>query len=322
VARIDTLAAMAKRDRPGDVSRYWPRLREEAHELYREVGTLRGRVRQLERELVAAQDTADRLRAANERLTASVERTRARLRAIERSKGWRLIMKVRGTVRRRKPASSAGEVPDGTEENAPVAVPTPAPEPTFAQRRAAEAARRAEVAAELAAWIDDANRARGSIVVVLAGDRSAGTTASFIDAAKEAGDPVLLLDAEPRDRVGGIPTDINPTLVPDLLSMAVPGKERLLVVTVPGHAGVRWVVPAQQRGWWTAVVLDGSISPAAVYLASHSDVATVPDDAAARALEAATGVRPVIHAAPSARELLRGARAGWDALPRAVLGSD
>ena len=213
-------------------------------------------------------------------------------------------------------------MPEGTEENAPVAVPTPGPEPTFAQRRAAEAARRAEVAAELAAWIDDAKRARGSIVVVLAGDRSAGTTGSFIDAAKEAGDPVLLLDAESRDGVGGIPTDINPTLVPDLLSMDVSGKERLLVVTVPGHAGIRWVVPAQQRGWWTAVVLDGSISPAAVYLASHSDVATVPDDTAARALEAATGVRPVIHAAPSARDLLRGARAGWDALPRAVLGSD
>ncbi|TMK54310.1 MAG: hypothetical protein E6G59_03240, partial [Actinobacteria bacterium] len=236
---------MAKRDRPGDVSRYWPRLREEAHELYREVGTLRGRVRQLERELAAAQNIADRLRAANERLTASVEQTRARLRAMERSKGWRLIMKVRRTVRRRKPASSAGEVPEGTEENAPVAVPTPGPEPTFAQRRAAEAARRAEVAAELAAWIDDAKRARGSIVVVLAGDRSAGTTGSFIDAAKEAGDPVLLLDAESRDGVGGIPTDINPTLVPDLLSMDVSGKERLLVVTVPGHAGIRWVVPAQ-----------------------------------------------------------------------------
>jgi len=110
--------------------------------------------------------------------------------------------------------------------------------------------------------------------------------------------------------------------VPDLLAIDVAGKERLFVVTTPGHAGIRWVVPAQQRGWWTAVVLDGSISPAAVYLASHADVAAVPDDHAARALEAAAGVRPVVNGAPSARALLQGARAGWDALPRAVLGAD
>src|SRR5256885_7098455 len=38
-----------------------PRLREEAHELYREVGTLRGRVRQLERELVRSEEHTSEL---------------------------------------------------------------------------------------------------------------------------------------------------------------------------------------------------------------------------------------------------------------------
>jgi len=315
---------MPKRDRGPDVSPFWPRLREEAHDLYREVGTLRGQVRQLEKELAREKNAADRLRERDATLRAQVEEARARLRRIERSKGWRLIMAVRGVVRRRKgPAAGPdAETPEAPpEELAPQAAPS-GPEPTFAQRRAAEAARRGQVAAVLKEWISTARAARGSSILVVAGDPSDGETKRFIEAARVANEPVLVLEADPRDGVGGLPAGIVPSLVPDLLAMDAGEKSKLFLCTTPGHAAIRWVVPAQQQGWWTAVVHQGPISPAASYLASHADVAVVPDDDAGRALEAASGVRPIVKPAPSARDLLDAARPGWESLPRAVLGSD
>jgi len=315
---------MPKRDRGSDVSRFWPRLREEAHDLYREVGTLRGQVRQLEKQLAGEKAAADRLRVREAQLTAQLEETRARLRRIERSKGWRLIMAVRGAIRRRK--REAAQADDGASEASPDEQPEQpvrsGAEPTFAQRRAAEAARRGQVAAVLKEWIAQARAARGSTIVVIAGEPRGGETRRFVDAARGAHDPVLVLEAEPEDGVGGLPPGIVPTLVPDLLAMDAGDKDRLFVCATPDHAAIRWVVPAQQRGWWTAVVLTGPMTAAAVYLASHADVAVVPDDDAARALEAAAGVRPIVNALPSARALLEAARPGWESLPRAVLGSE
>jgi len=313
---------MPKRDRGPDVSRFWPRLRDEAHDLYREVGTLRGQVRQLEKELAREKNAADRLRERDATLNAQLEDARARLRRIERSKGWRLIMAVRGVVRRRKrPAGETdAETPEGRSEEQR---PAPSgPEPTFAQRRAAEAARRGQVAAVLKEWISQARAARGSTILVLAGDPSDAETKRFIEAARIAKEPVLVLEADQRDGVGGLPAGIVPTLVPDLLAIDAGEKTKLFLCTTPGHAAIRWVVPAQQQGWWTAVVGHRPISPAAIYLASHADVTVVPNDDAARALEAASGVRPIVNAAPSARDLLDAARPGWESLPRAVLGSD
>jgi hypothetical protein len=314
---------MPKRDRGPDVSRFWPRLREEAHDLYREVGTLRGQVRQLEKELTREKNAADRLRERDATLNAQLEDARARLRRIERSKGWRLIMAARGLVRRRKRAvpETEAETPEGRpEDQAPPA--RSGPEPTFAQRRAAEAARRGQVAAVLKEWISTARAARGSSILVVAGEPSDAETKRFIEAARVANEPVLVLEADPRDGVGGLPAGIVPTLVPDLLAMDAGEKSKLFLCATPGHAAIRWVVPAQEQGWWTAVVHHGPISPAAIYLASHADVAVVSDDDAARALEAASGVRPIANPAPSARDLLDAARPGWESLPRAVLGSD
>jgi len=285
---------------------------------------LRGQIRQLEKELAREKNAADRLRERDAALNATLEETRSRLQRMERSKGWRLIMAVRRLIRRRKMAVEEGEAaePAGSSEEPATPAASSGPEPTFAQRRAAEAARRAQVAAMLNGWIDGARAAKGSIVLVIAGEPAAHTTSRFIDAARSANDPVIVLEAEPADGVGGLPPGIAPSLVPDLLAMDAGDKARLLVCTMPDHAAIRWVVPAQQRGWWTAVVLDGPISPAAVYLASHADVAVVPDDDAARALEAASGVRPIVKPEPFARDLLDAARPGWESLPRAVLGSD
>src|SRR5207249_389244 len=212
---------MPKRDRGPDVSRFWPRLREEAHDLYREVGTLRGQVRQLERELAREKNAADRLRERDGVLNAQLEDARARLHRIERSKGWRMIMSVRGVVRRRKRdvVETDVETPEGRpEEQAPQAarsVPEPSgAEPTFAQRRAAEAARRGQVAAVLKEWITQARAARGPAVVVIAGDPSGGETKRLIDDARSNKDPVFVLEADPQDGAGGIPPGIVPTLVP------------------------------------------------------------------------------------------------------------
>jgi hypothetical protein len=312
---------VARRSNKTDVSRYWPRLREEAHELYREVGVLQGQIRQLERELAGSRSEADRLRGHNETLSATLEQTRARLRRIEGSKAWRLAIKMRGAVRGHTRGEVADEpLPADERTSAPV-VPS-GREPTFAQRRAAEAARRAEVAVGLSQWIDAARGARGSVVIVIAGDPTHDRTTSFIEAAQRANDPVLLLDAEPAEGRGGLPARIMPSLVPDLLAMDIGNKDRLFLSTTPGHGGIRWTVPAQQRGWWTAAVLDMPVSPAGIYLATHADVIVVPDDDAARAVEAAAGVRPLVNASPAPRDLLQAARTGWDALPRAVLGSD
>ena len=313
---------MPKKERGPDVSRFWPRLREEAHDLYREVGTLRGEVRRLEKELAREKNTADRLRERDAALNAKLDEARARLRRIEGSKGWRLIMSVRGAVRRRK-----RETPDDEPEAAAPSEETPpaersGPEPTFAQRRAAEAARRGQVAAVLKEWMKQARKARGSTVIVIAGDPSDDETRRFIDEATVAHDPVLVLETDPHNGIGGIPAGIVPTLVPDVLAMDVAEKAKVFLSTTPGHAAIRWVVPAQQRGWWTAVLSRGPISPASIYLASHADVAIVADGNAARALEEASGVRPVVNASPSARDLLDAARPGWESLPRAVLGSD
>jgi len=315
---------MPKRERGPDVSRFWPRLREEAHDLYREVGTLRGEVRRLEKELAREKNSADRLRERDAALSVTLDETRARLRKIEHSRGWRLIMSVRGVVRRRKREAPEDEQPQAT--GSPEETPPPAersgPEPTFAQRRAAEAARRGQVAAVLKEWMKQARKARGSTIIVIAGDPSDDETRRFIDEAMVAHDPLLVLESEPANGIGGIPAGIVPTLVPDLLAMDVGEKAKLFLSTTPGHAAIRWVVPAQQQGWWTVALSRGAISPASIYLASHADVAVVKDDNAARELEAASGVRPIVNAAPSARDLLDAARPGWESLPRAVLGSD
>ena len=49
-------------------------------------------MRQLEKELARERNAADRLRERDAKLNAQLEEARARLRRIERSKGWRLIM--------------------------------------------------------------------------------------------------------------------------------------------------------------------------------------------------------------------------------------
>jgi len=316
---IDTLAAMDEQERAREIARLWPRLREEAHELYREVGTLRGRIRQLEREVAGSQRSAENLRAANEKLSTSLNDVRVRLRAIERSKGWRLIIKVRRVLRRPRPAP----VPKETSAMTPRSPITTPPEPTFAQRRAAEAMHRSDVAAALDRWIESARAAPGDVVVVVTGDRLAAQTEAMIQEAFSAGDPVCLLERDPESGIGGIPPGITPSLVPDLLAMDAGGKERLLVCTTPGHAAIRWIVPAQQAGWSTVLVTsDHQPSAAFTYLASVVDAVVVPDGAAARAAEAATGVRATVRANASPRDALAIARAAPPALTRVVLGID
>src|SRR5260221_3768447 len=176
---IDTLAAMKEQERTREIARLWPRRREEAHELYREVGTLRGRVRQLERELAASQRLAETARETNAKLTASLDAARIRLRAIEGSKGWRVIMRLRRLIQLNQPAQAPTQVATATPARA-----TAGPEPTFAQRRAAEAMRRAEVAAALGSWVDSARSAERDGVVLLAWDRSGTRNATIIQASR------------------------------------------------------------------------------------------------------------------------------------------
>jgi hypothetical protein len=181
--------------------------------------------------------------------------------------------------------------------------------------------RRADVAGALASWVDSARAARGDLVLVLAGDRSEPQTEAMIQAGTSAGDPVCLLEGEPEPGLGGIPPGIKPSLVPDLLAMDAAGKDRLLVCTTPGHEAIRWIVPAQQAGWST-VLVTGNREPSAAltYLASVVDAVVVPDDLAARALEAVAGVRATVRADASPSDLLAAARAAPPAVARVVLG--
>jgi hypothetical protein len=315
---------MEQDERAAQVLRFWPRLRREAHDLYREVGTLRGRVRELERALAESERSLAIQRQTNERLTNTETQLRARLRAVESSRGWRSIMLVRGLLRSGRRRRGGSSVAADPASPAPVTIPPRLQrEPTFAQKWAAETARRDEAAKRLDAWAESARASRGEAVVIVAGDEADEHSASFIQAALSRGDAVCELEAEETSNGvrGSIPPGIQPSLVPDLLRMETGGKDRVFVCTATGHAAIRWVVPAQQEGWSTALIL-AHVEPsgALVYLATHADVVIVVTDAAARALEELTGVRARVLPNPSAHDVIEARRSTKPVLPRVVLG--
>jgi hypothetical protein len=312
---------MDEREREALLARFWPRLREEAHELYREAAMLRGRIRQLEREVEAVERALEHQRATNEKLRGSEAELRRRLRAIERSRGWRLLSLVR-RARGRRPLPATQ--PPATSEASPI---TPARargrEPTSAQRWAAEAARRADVAARVDAWSHLARASSGRAVVLVAGDPSDEHTRMFVRSCLARGEAVCELEADlPSDGpYCAIPPGVQPSLVPDILRIDVGAKERVFVCTVAGHAAIRWFVPAQQDGWTTGLIVShAEASPALSYLATHGDAVLVPTESDARAIQDLTGITATVLVDPSPLDLVDARRSGERALPRAVLG--
>ena len=123
--------------------------------------------------------------------------------------------------------------------------------------------------------------------------------------------------------LGCIPPGIEPSLMPDLLGADLGSKSRLFACTSADHTAIRWVVPAQQAGWFSALILDRvELSGAVRYLTTHADVVIVGSEDAARAVEKSTGVRPSVIPQASARDVIDAARTAGPSLPRVVLGLD
>jgi hypothetical protein len=320
VATLPPMAEPADRDQ---LERFWLRLRREAHELYREAGMLRGRIRELERALSSSEHAATVAQQENERLKASVSSMRTRLRAIEGSRGWKAVRFARRLRRGfRRPQIAAPSEQDFPAEPV-VAVQPPAPEPTFAQRWAAEAAKRAAAAERLNSWGHAVRESGADVVVIVAGDPGETHTRSFVEGCVQRGEPVCEFEAEDATVAihGFIPPDIQPSLVPDVLRMDLGAREKIFVCTSPGHAAIRWLVPAQQDGWATAVVVrDLSPSPELTYLATHADAVFVGSAGDADALEATTRVRALVRDRVSPDDVVEARRSLPPPIPRQILG--
>jgi len=322
---IGTLLSMTAPIDRDQLERFWLRLRREAHELYREAGTLRGRVRELERSLSSSEHSLAVQRQENEKLKVSLDGARTRLRMIEGSRAWKAVRFVR-RMRRVIGAGRTIEPSGPTLRTPPPPLPKPpVREPTFAQRWAAEAARRAAAAEQLDLWLEESRRAPAAFVVIAAGDPSDEHTRSFVEQCIQRGEPVCELEADGLSaRIHGVvPPGIQPSLVPDVLRMGFSAKEKVFICTSPGHAAIRWLVPAQQDGWSTAVVL-GDVVPSATltYLSTHADAVFVRTEEAARLLEAATGVRPLVRDPVLPGDVVEARRSLAPAIPRQILGID
>ncbi|HEV2685078.1 MAG TPA: hypothetical protein VGW79_00420, partial [Actinomycetota bacterium] len=204
---------MDEKDRAQEIVRLWPRLRAEAHELYREASILRGRVREMERRLATSEDALRRLQADNERLARAEQDARSRLSVIERSRGWMAITQLRRARRRLLHKGEEASPQPAPVQNNPAPAREPA-EPTFSQRWAAQVRRRAEVRTALIAWMDVARTAPGDAIVAVAADGS-DMVGAFVARCLEAGDPVCEIDAvgDPDGIRGALP-GVEPSLVP------------------------------------------------------------------------------------------------------------
>lgn len=286
---MEPLHRAREQRRLAEVVARWPALREEAHRLHTEARDLTAQLAALRRETAGLAHEHDRAEARRRKLERDVARLRARIEAIERSRGWRIVTALRGARHRaRHPLGGAGRTRAAAARPAPEHAPAgarsdgaPSDSPPVASPSPAPAWRVALDAVH--AWAAAAREAPGDVVLALTAEPADARAERILGSCSRAGIPVVLLDmaepAGPAPLVHALAPSVRPSVVPHALAADLGARARLFLALAPTDAALRWLVPAQQEGW-TAVVdlaeVPGWISPEIAYLASHADAVCAP----------------------------------------------